>query len=350
VTERENILRAVRFERPERIPMVFHINASCWNHYPGEALRELMATHPLLFPRSDSRQDRRELSLAPTDRAGQPHTDPWGCVWETRVDGISGTVTHNALSDWSAFADFAAPDPATTDGRVPLDWEQVASGYDQAKREGRLASGGLPHGHTFMTLMYLRGYENLLFDMADGDRRLHQLIDRIEQFNLAVVQRYLDAGAEWMGFAEDLGMQVGPMLSPEHLRRFIKPSYQRLMAPARAAGCIIHMHSDGDIRQLADHLIEGGVEVINLQDLVNGIGWIREHLSGRVCVDLDIDRQQITRFGEPEDIDALIHEEVVKLGSREGGLMMIFGLYPGTPLANVAAVMDAMERYSGHYS
>ena len=71
-----------------------------------------------------------------------------------------------------------------------------------------------------------------------------------------------------MSFPEDLGMQVGPMLSPNDFRKFIKPVYQKLMAPARDAGCIVHMHSDGDIRLLADDLVEGGVQVINLQDLV----------------------------------------------------------------------------------
>lgn len=29
---------------------------------------------------------------------------------------------------------------------------------------------------------------------------------------------------------------------------------------------------------------------------------------------------------------------------------MIYGLYPGVPLENVEAVMDAMERYAFYYS
>ena len=61
------------------------------------------------------------------------------------------------------------------------------------------------------------------------------------------------------------------------------------MAPARRAGCVVHMHSDGDIRELVDDLLEVGIDVINLQDLVNGIQWIEAHLKGRVCIDLDIE-------------------------------------------------------------
>jgi hypothetical protein len=89
-------------------------------------------------------------------------------------------------------------------------------------------------------------------------------------------------------------MQIGPMLSPDHFRTYIKPSYQRLMQPARDKGLVVHMHSDGDIRDLVDDIIDGGVEVINLQDLVNGVDWIADRFAGKVCVDLDIDRQDIT--------------------------------------------------------
>ena len=71
-------------------------------------------------------------------------------------------------------------------------------------------------------------------------------------------------------------------------------------------GCIVHMHSDGDIRTLVDDLIEGGVQVINLQDLVNGIDWIAARFAGQTCIDLDVDRQSVTRFGTPAQIDAML--------------------------------------------
>lgn len=46
---RENYLRAVRFERPEWIPMVFYISPACWRHYESSALEDLVASHPRLF-------------------------------------------------------------------------------------------------------------------------------------------------------------------------------------------------------------------------------------------------------------------------------------------------------------
>lgn len=310
-----------------------------------------MGSHPFLFPGFDGTgAGRTELDYTIIERPGKPFVDGWGCCWETTMEGTAGSVTKHPLASWTAFEGYLAPDPRTDSGKGPIDWAQIAENLDQARSSGQLTMGGLRHGHTFQTLADIRGYENLLFDMVDHYPNLVRLIEMVEQFNRAIVQRYVDLGVEWMSYPEDLGMQTGPMISPEMFRTFVKPSYERLMRPARDAGCVVHMHSDGQIRDLLEDLIDGGVNALNLQDLVNGIDWIKEHLAGRVCIDLDIDRQRVTPSGTPQQIDALIREEVTKLGSREGGLMMIYGLYPGVPLENVKALMDAMERYAGFYA
>jgi uroporphyrinogen decarboxylase len=346
MTPNENLLKAVRFETPEWIPVEFHINPACWFHYDHTLLQELMADHPLLFPGFEP-VEKVEPSLSPVQVADAPYTDPWGCTWETMQDGITGAVHQHPLADWSAFESYRAPDPEKTDGLVAVDWSARALQMQNAEKP---VIASLPHGHTFLRLCDIRGYEKLIYDMMDEDIRLLKLIEMNEDFNIAVINRYIELGAEWLSYPEDLGMQVGPMISPELFRKYIKPVYQRMMQPARDKGLIVHMHSDGDIRMLADDLIDGGVEVINLQDLVNGIDWIAERFAGRVCIDLDVDRQSITPGGTPEQIDALIREEVEKLGSKEGGLTMIYGLYPGVPLENAKALMDAFERYMGYYS
>ena len=350
MTERENLLRAVRFKSPDHIPIRFGIGGSCWRHYPQEALQELMASHSLLFPGFRKTSGKISPVDAPWRRAGAPFVDSWGCVWETPEDGITGAVKVHPLADWANFSDYELPDPGREHGWGPIDWSRAAEAIRNARTAGRMTRGGLRHGHTFLTLTYVRGYENLILDMADDDPRFRRLLGTVEDFNMAIVRRYLDLGVEWMGYPEDLGMQVEPMLSPAHFRTYIKPVYQRLMAPAREAGCVIHMHSDGDVRALAEDLLDCGVDALNLQDLVNGIDWIQAHLKGRVCIDLDIDRQRITRFGTPAQVDALVREAVEKLGSREGGLMLNHGLYHGIPLENVKALMDAMERYAGYYA
>ena len=45
-SSRENLLKTIRFEKPDYIPMTFHINAACWNYYDQNALLDLMKNFP----------------------------------------------------------------------------------------------------------------------------------------------------------------------------------------------------------------------------------------------------------------------------------------------------------------
>ena len=350
MNRRESTLRATRFESPDAVPVSFSLESSCWEQYPQDALQELMSTHPLLFPGFEKSDTRIVPDHPLFRRAGQPYTDSWGCVWETTQNGMTGAVVKHALDDWSSFPEFSPPSPEEQNGCGAINWSEMRSHIAASRRDGKLAVGSLRHGHTYLTLTYIRGYENLTYDMADEHPRLPDLIAVVEDFNSGLVHRYVEAGVEWMGYPEDLGMQQGPMLSPRHFQEYIKPTYSRLMKPARAAGCVIHMHSDGDIRALSPDLLDIGVDVLNLQDLVNGIDWIETNLKGKVCIDLDIDRQSVVRFGTPDEIDAHIRSAVTRLGSRQGGLMLTHGLHPGIPLENVKALMDAIEKYATLFS
>ena len=347
MSARENILRAVRFETPERIPMSLWINPACSNHYPADALNELQESHPYLFPGYSRPTGPPAVPKPPAQIS---FVDGWGVTRISPEEGIDYVSVGHPLADWGALEHYSVPPLPDLTAEEKARPSLAADNRRDAIGAGTMVYGGLPHGHTFLRLCDLRGYEALTFDMADGEPRLWRLIEMVEAHNTAAVRRDIRRGAELMSYPEDLGMQVGPMLSPDHLRTYIKPSYTRLMNMAREAGCIIHMHSDGDIRTLVDELVDSGVQVVNLQDLVNGIEWIRLRFRGRVCIELDIDRQRVTRFGIPAEVDALIRTEVETLGSREGGLMMVYGLYPGIPLANAKALMDAMEKYSMHFA
>ncbi|MFZ2655195.1 MAG: uroporphyrinogen decarboxylase family protein [Victivallales bacterium] len=345
---RENILRAIRFESPEFIPMRIWVNPACWHHYDQEALKDLLESHPLLFPDYRRPQGKVIPDYAPNAIAGKPYTDAWGCIWNTTDSGITGSVHTHPLDNWEGFDNYRMPDPETTDGTYPIDWDHIKRSTEKAKEKGDPTMLGLPHGHCFLRLQDIRGYQNLMFDMVDEEPRFLKLLSMIQEFDCRFVAKCAELQPDIISLPEDLGMQSGPMISPVHFRKFIKPIYRKCMDIARRSGCIVHMHSDGDIRTLVDDLVDAGVDVINLQDLVNGIDWIAGRFAGKKCIELDIDRQSITRFGTPSQIDALIREEVERLSTPQGGLMMIFGMYPGIPLENAKALMDAMERYCQH--
>lgn len=350
MNDRENKLRAYTFKNPGRIPTRVGISMASWDTYETHDLEKLIAKHKYLFPNYKTGAiNRNNLPFKPYRIKDVEYTDSWGCVWKTSQSGSTGSVIKHPLENWDDLENFMPPDPEYHNGWERIDWQSIEKNIMNEKKKGEFSSGGLRHGYLFMTLSYIRGFENLMYDMHDEDPKLDMLIKTVENFNQIIIDRFLGLDVDMIGFPEDLGSQKSLLLSPGMFRRYIKPVYMRLMQPVKKQGKLIHMHSDGYIMDIIEDLIECGVNIINLQDLVNGIDDIQKHIKGRMAIDLDIDRQDITVSGSPKDIDNLIREAVVKLGSKKGGLSMIYGLYPGTPLKNAEAVMAAMEKYSKYY-
>jgi len=64
---------------------------------------------------------------------------------------------------------------------------------------------------------------------------------------------------------------------------------------------------------------------------------------------LDPDRQ-LFPFCTPQDIHEHVREAVMKLGSKEGGLMLHAECEPDVPLENIEAICQALEKYRTAFS
>jgi len=279
-----------------------------------------------------------------TRRAGNKIRDKWGCLWIYPIDYLDGQVIEHPLSDWERLKDYNPPDPEKY-----TDWVSAGKNIREAKNKGRFTAGGVDHGFFFLLLTYLRGYENAMIDFAEGNDNLFKLIEIIENYWLAVIKKWIELGVDMIGFGDDLGLQNSLPISPSAWRRYIKPSYMKFFNLCRDNGVHVSLHSDGWIVSIMEDLIECGVSALNPQDVVNGIENIERILKGKICIDLDIDRQHITYYGNPKEIDQHIFNCVKRLGSKKGGLIFKFGAYPGTPIGNIGAVIDAFEKYHDYW-
>lgn len=100
---------------------------------------------------------------------------------------------------------------------------------------------------------------------------------------------------------------------------------------------------------IVDPLLATGLDVINPQDLVNGVDVLAREVKGRVCIRLDIDRQSVLPYGTRQEIRELIEIETRVLGSPAGGLEFICGIYPPTAPDNVDALCCALEEFRTYW-
>lgn len=336
-------LRVVEMQGAAPVPCTVYLSPGIRRRH-GDALVDLVRDYPEIevHPHPDQADDWGGLDARHT--AGCTFTDAWGCVWENVHDGVVGQVARHPVESWDALKRFEPPDPAETGHFGPVDWERQARLLASARREGALARAAVGHGFFFQRLYYLRGFANLMEDIALGESRLDELCRLVLEFNRGLVRRYIRLGADVLDFGDDLGMQDRLTIHPDKWRRYVRPAYAELFGMCGEAGCHVYLHSDGHIVEIMPELIDCGVSILNPQDLCNGLESIETELKGRICIDLDIDRQKIVPRVEPRKVEQHVRDCVARLGSERGGLMLTCGLYEGTPLANVAAVLRGMRR------
>lgn len=347
MTERENLLRNIKFGTPQWIPARIWVNLSSLIAFKGE-MESVMAKYPQFFGQFTPGQ--MDYSKYGDGTCNIIEEDSWGYTWHYSMHGIEGCVTRHPLTEWEAFKTYKAPDSNLVyDRGGKRDWSAEFAQIEKAKARGEFIDRGLVHGFLFLRMQYLRGFENLLLDMADEEPLLDRLIETIDEHNLNIIKNYCRAGIDIMEVPEDLGAENSMIISKNMFRRYIKPSYKKITDICKQNKVLIGIHSDGYILDILDDLIDVGMDVINPQDLCNGIDNLARTLKGKVCIRLDIDRVKITPNGSRTEIFELIEEEVKTLGSKEGGLEFIYGVYPPTSPEKVSYVCEALEKYRTYW-
>jgi uroporphyrinogen decarboxylase len=339
-----NYLKTLYFDHPEWTICNVSLMPATWMKYRRD-LEEIVLAHPRLFPgyqRGDVDFDFAKLPN-PLYELGQ-FVDCWGTVWVNIERGLDSHPIGFPLEDWSALDTYTPPDPLKEDSFGPRDWDQVKASLDEARMRGDIAAGGgLQHGFMYMRLFYLRRFENLMIDMATDDPRLQTVIRMVEDYNSAVIRKTLELGPEMMGFGDDLGLQRILPMGPALWRKYIKPSYNRMFAPCRAAHIPVRLHTDGHVVEIIPDLIEVGVRLLNPQIRANGLDGLVKMAKGHVALHQDLDRQ-LFPFATASEIEDHIGEVFEALYLPEGGLMLAAECEPDVSLDNIEVICSVLEK------
>ena len=316
----EDRIKALLFDHPEAIPVGIGVLPAAWMQY-REELDAIAARHPVLFGEPKSPRDYDAVSGRYVE--GE-YVDAWGCVYGNIRHGMDGIIVKHPVPTREAVHTLKMPEE----------------------------DEGFPHGFLFLRLTDLRGFAEVMVDFAEEPPELQMLIDIVLEYNLRQGRLRLDSlpdEPQIVGFGDDLGMQHSLPMSPDKWRKYLKPCFKAIYRPFRDAGHYVYMHSDGHMWEIIPDLVDCGVQVVNPQFRANGLDNLVRVCKGKVCVDLDLDRQ-LFPFCTPADIDAHIEEAVRKLGSPEGGLWVKAEVGSDVPLENIEAICQALEKHRLYYT
>lgn len=299
MTPREVVRRAIEFRRPDRLPIQGF----------GE--------------RSDVIGIGYEQIKPP--RAGdEENVDQWLCRWgHTDVKNM-GQVKGHPLDDLAGMKDFPWPDGNDPARYVNVEKNLAEIEADPARRDRYLTSS------IFMILWErmhsLHGFENCMVDMMDDRREIHELADRILEYDVAIVRnmhRLCGDRIDGFGFSEDWGTETDLQISPALWMDFFFPRYRRLFKEIHDCGWHVMMHSCGKINKCIGGLIDAGLDTINMQQpRTNGIDEIGREFAGRICFVTLCDIQKTLPPGNRDEIAAEAEALLKHWGTPDGGFIL----------------------------
>ena len=197
----------------------------------------------------------------------------------------------------------------------------------------------------FDRLYFLRGFENLMIDIATDEPRLRTLIDRFTEHQMKLVKEYLKIGVDAIAFHTDIGAQNALMISPEDFRKYLKPMFMTIFQTCRQSGSHVALSSDGHVLEIVDDLIECGISMHDPLLRANTLEGIRKAYKGKVCANVDLDRQSFA-FLTPQGIRDQVDEVVQVMADPKGGLMISGSAWgDDVPLANIEALCAAVQDF-----
>lgn len=304
-------------------------------HYGSPAWREALTQHIFAMKAIDDGLSWDLITEAPFS------TDKYGSVWRTDV--------------WQRYLVEPALKAPTLDG---YDWPDTSVFFPPAfcakvrkaleDNRNAFTAVGFNFG-LFERAWTLRGFENVMADSVAEPAFFQQLIERIAQQQMEILEELVTLPVDGIFFSDDWGGQRGLLLRPEVWRATIKEPIGRMYAFAHSAGKVTLHHSCGNVAALIPDLIEVGLDVLeSVQPEAMNPCDLKQRFGDRLAFWGGLGSQSTIPFGTPNDIRAEVGRLCQVMGQGGGYILSpAKPLQADTPTENAVAIIEAFLEQAG---
>lgn len=190
------------------------------------------------------------------------------------------------------------------------------------------------------------GMENYFIKMYEEPEIVEAVTERVVDYYVAANEKFfagLGDRADVMFFGNDFGTQLDLFVSPELFRKFVLPSFKRIIAIGKKYNKKVMLHSCGSIYRIIPDLIDAGVDILHpIQAQAAGMDAksLAQYKNDLAFVG-GIDAQTFFVNATPEEI----RNEVLRVREILGPNIVISPSHeevlPNVPAANILAMAKA---------
>lgn len=356
MTSRERVRRTFEFEKTDRVTIGYDTNPTIHTKF----------CRALGLPDDDLETMYRALGVD-YRFIGAPYTGKqlYACPPDRRVDPLEGCIMRKVENESGYYWDFCDfPLKDATDEMFdkfpvpdPNDFDYDAA-LAQAKSYGgeyALFIGGAGTPDVLNSNGRIMGVEDVLCHLALGDEAALRFMRRRAEFQLGMMEKLLSkckGHIDFVWLGEDLGTQIGPMISLELYRERIKPIHKMFVDLAKSYNLPTLIHTCGSSSWAYEDFIGMGVRGVDtLQpEAVNmSPRYLAEHFGGRLNFRGCISTAGALAYGTPEEVDAVCKDTLeVMMPVRGYHFAPTHQIQDNTPVENLIAMYNAAHKY-GRY-
>lgn len=264
------------------------------------------------------------------------YKDYFGVVWNKTIDKTLGVVDNPPLKD-AKFGEYRFPDPDS----IPV-YQFIDKNNREYSDRFHMISIGFA---LFERAWSLTGMENLMLMMLMEPDFVHELLDRITEYNIKVIENAASLGVDCVHLGDDWGSQKGLLISHEMWSEFIEPRLKRTCLTAKNKGLLVSLHSCGKVDELFPDMIECGVDVFDpFQPEVMDIFALRDQYRNRLAFWGGLSVQKTLPYGTPEEVTIESKKLLTEMAPGGGYIFSpSHSLTGDIPVTNIRAFLDIAQ-------
>ncbi|MCK4783909.1 MAG: hypothetical protein KAV87_09180 [Desulfobacteraceae bacterium] len=193
------------------------------------------------------------------------------------------------------------------------------------------------------------GYEDYWLALYDNPGFIHEFQKIINEYCLRELEMFINHNVDMIHLGIGIGSKAGPMCSRKMLEEFQYPLLRQQINLAKAGGRMVHLHVDGNIKDLIADFIEMGVDILHPLEPCDGkqdIYEIKKTHGNKITLHGNIDVAGVLLKGTPEEVALDVNEHIAKLAPGGGYILgSSHDLHAAVPLDNFYAMRDAAHAY-----
>ena len=198
----------------------------------------------------------------------------------------------------------------------------------------------------------LRSMQEVLVDLITNDESMLNFIDRKIDLQCEILERTIQASKGevdllWIG--EDLGTQIGPIISMDLFRKQIRPRHQKLVDVAKKFDVPVMIHSCGSSSWAFDDFIEMGIDAVDtLQPEAKDMSpeYLKKTFGDKLAFHGCISTAGVLAYGSVDEVEQYCRNtlEIMKPG---GGYCFAptHLIQDNSPTENVVRMYEAVMKY-----